>query len=77
MVKADYGVPLPTLVVFLRVVEIEMKASAFTPLESANNDQLSHSGQISQFDEITVQAYIGVMFVDFSLYLGQVILGKS
>ena len=54
MIEADYGVPLPTLVVFLRVVEVEMKASAFTPLESANNDQLSHSGQISQFDEITV-----------------------
>ena len=65
---------MPALVVLLGVVEVEMEAAAFTTFESAVDDQLGNSGQVSQFDEIAVQAYIGVVFVDFSLYLGQVIL---
>jgi hypothetical protein len=54
LVEADYGVPLPALVVLLGVVDVEMETSAFTTLESAGHDQLGNSGQVSQFDEITV-----------------------
>jgi hypothetical protein len=50
LIQADYGVPLPALVVLQRVVEVEMEASAFTTLESAGHDQLGNSGQVSQFD---------------------------
>ena len=54
LIQADCGVPLPALVVLLGVVDVEMETAAFATLESAGDDQLGNSGQISQFDEIAV-----------------------
>lgn len=54
LIQADYGVPLPALVVLLGMVDVKMEAPAFATLESTGHDQLRNGGQISQFDEITV-----------------------
>jgi hypothetical protein len=77
LIEADYSVPLPVFVIFLGMVDVEVQTPAFSAMESTGHDQLRHGGQVSQFDEITIEADVRIVFVNLSLDLSQVVLRQS